>query len=469
MTSERTLLIDGGHVFTADDDATEHADGFVLIRGDRIERVGPRSEAPEDADERVDASGCVVVPGLVNTHQHPWYCLFKDLGAGMLLEQWIGNLLEPTARAMRPADLEVASRLGCLEMIASGTTTCLNHSVTATDAEAVAATLRPVAELGMRQVFAKEVRPDPLDEQLALAEAVHAEWDGQAGGLIGVAFVLECTAHWVAMGTSSEELIQRGHDLAGRLGVPISAHVAGGTMSRDHGYLRSVLRTGRTDIEFLHGLGVLDERWLLAHAIHLRDHDIELVAASGASVAHTPTSEAARGAGITPVRRMLDAGIPVVLGSDGPMVDTSVDMVEQMKAVGLIQNQLHLDHSAVPARRALRMSTIDAARAIGLGDRLGSLEAGKQADVAIFDLNTPATGVWRDPIVALVHSLRGRDVRWVSVAGEVLVRDGRFTAVDDDAIAGILEEARRRSDELLERTDVPAVRHADRSALQPLV
>ena len=130
--SERTLLIEGGHVFTADADGSEYPGGFVLIRGDRIAAVGAGEDAPAQADERVDATDCVVVPGFINTHQHPWYCLFKDLGSGMLLEQWIGNLLEPTARAMRPADLEVASRLACLEMIASGTTTCLNHSVTRT-------------------------------------------------------------------------------------------------------------------------------------------------------------------------------------------------------------------------------------------------------------------------------------------------------------------------------------------------
>jgi 5-methylthioadenosine/S-adenosylhomocysteine deaminase len=467
--SERTLLVEGGHVFAADAGGREFPDGYVLVRGDVIEAVGPASEAPAEADERIDASGCVVVPGFVNTHQHPWYCLFKDLGSGMLLEQWIGNLLEPTARAMGPAELEVSSRLAALEMIASGTTACVNHSVTRTDLDAVEATLRPIAESGMRQMFCKEVRPDPLEDELALAEEVHRRWHGAADGRLTVGLVIECTAHWVAMGTSSEELILRGHELAGRLGAPISAHVAGGTMSRDQGYLKAVLRTGRTDVEFLHGLGVLDERWLLAHAIHLRDRDIELVAAAGAPISHTPTSESARGGGITPVKRMRDAGINVVLGTDGPMVDTTVDMVEQMKAVGLFQNQVHNDHSAVPPRQALRMATIDAARAVGLDGQIGSLEPGKQADIAVFDLDVPWAGVWRDPVATLVHSLRGRDVRWLSVAGEVLVRDGRLTRVDDDEIAAVLDEARRRSDDLLERTDVPAARSADRSELQPLV
>lgn len=140
---------------------------------------------------------------------------------------------------------------------------------------------------------------------------------------------------------------------------------------------------GRTDIEFLHRLGVLDQKWILAHAINARDRDIELIAQSGASVSHTPTSESARGGGTNPVRHFREAGVLVALGSDGPMVDTSVDMVEQMKSVVLFQNQIHFDPSAMTPLEALEMSTIEAARAVGLDDRLGSIEPGKRGDVAI--------------------------------------------------------------------------------------
>jgi 5-methylthioadenosine/S-adenosylhomocysteine deaminase len=463
------LLIAGGDVHTVDAQDTVHPGGWVLVDGSRIGGTGPAGSEP-DADERIDASGCVVVPGLVNTHQHPWYCLFKGLGSGMRLEQWIQNLLAPAARALTPADLEASSRLGCLEMVASGTTTCFNHSVSSLDDTGVNATLRPVEESGMRQVLAKEIRPDPLDEQLALAEAVHARWDGAADGRVAIAFVIESTAHWVAMGTCSEELVQRGHELARRLGVRVSTHCAGGTMSREQGYLKFMVETGRTDFEFLHRLGVLDDTWLLAHAIYPTDRDIELIAASGATVSHCPTSEASRGAGVTPVRRMIDTGITVSLGSDGPMVDTSVDMVEQMKVARLIQNQFRLDPSAITPEKALRMATIDGARSAGLEDRIGSLEAGKEADIAVFDLEQAASAVSHDPLGVLVHSLRGRDVRWVYCAGEPLVRDGRMTRFDQSAERAIIAEARTRAHELLDRTDIPAHRPAaERAALAAIL
>jgi 5-methylthioadenosine/S-adenosylhomocysteine deaminase len=463
------VLIAGGDVHTVDAEGTVHPGGWVLVEGSKIAGVGAAGSEPATG-ERIDASGCIVVPGFVNTHQHPWYNLFKGLGSGMRLEQWIQNLLVPTARALQPADLEASMRLACVEMLGSGTTTCLNHSVSNLDEESVAATLRPVKEAGMRQVLAKEIRPDPIDAQLELAEGVHERWHGSADGRIFIAFVIEATAHWVAMGTCSDELVLRGHELATRLGVRVSSHVAGGTMSREQGYLKFVRDMGRTDFEFLHLLGVLDETWLLAHAIYPRDRDLELLAASGATVSHCPTSESSRGAGITPVRRMLDAGITVSLGSDGPMVDTSVDMVEQMKVVRLIQNQLRLDPSAITPERALRMATIDGARSIGLEQRIGSIEDGKEADIAVFDLEQPASAVCHDALGLLVHSLRGRDVRWLLCAGEPLVSEGRLTRVDQSARRDIMAEARARAGELLERTDVPAHREAaDRGALEAIV
>ncbi|HZU08092.1 MAG TPA: amidohydrolase [Chloroflexota bacterium] len=447
------ILIQGGYVVTVDGARRVFDPGYVATEGQRIAAVGPSSAAPapDDFDEVIDARGCIVVPGFINTHQHHWYNLFKGLGRGMLLERWIRELLVPAGAQLGRAEMEVSSRLACLEMLGTGTTTCLNHQVTSTDEALAQAILEPVIESGMRQVFAKEVRPQPLAEQLELAKQVHRTWDGAGQGRVRVALAIESTAHWVALGSSSEELILRGNDLAVQLGACITDHIAGGTMSRDEGYLKFVIETGRTDIEYLHRLGVLDHKWVLAHTIYPRDRDIELIVQSGASVSHTPTSEASRGGGITPVRRMLQAGINVCLGSDGPMVDTSVDMVEQMKAVCLFQNQLHLNPSAVTAEEALEMATIRAAQAIGLDRELGSLEPGKRADLAVFDLQTPRSAVVHHPIVSLVHSGRGPDARWVLCDGEMLVRDFAFVRVDFAQQRELFAEARARALEVIER------------------
>ena len=469
-TSEQpTLLLEGGTVLTMDADGTRFDDGYVLIRGREIEAVGESGSCGAEDGARLDVGGCLVVPGLINTHQHHWYNLFKGLGGGMLLEQWIQNLLKPTAENLTPADVRIGGVLACLEMLLTGTTACLNHSVSRSDADVVSATLEPVIEAGMRQLFAKEVRPQGLEEQLALAEEIHARWDRRGDGRVSIGLVLESTAHWVAMGTSSEELLLRGNELAAEHGMRISDHIAGGTMSRESGYLRFMLEMGRTDVEFLHDLGVLDEKWVLAHAIHATDFDIELIARSGAAVSHCPTSESSRGGGITPIKRFRDAGIRVALGSDGPMVDLSVDMVEQMKAVLLFQNQLHREAIAIDPEAALAMATSEAAAALGWSDSVGSLEPGKRADIAVFDLSGPTCAVWHDPVAALVQSRP--PVRDVFVDGVQLVDRGRLTRYSEDDVAAVIEEARARAEELLRRADVPAasVASAQRAALDAIV
>jgi len=193
------------------------------------------------------------------------------------------------------------------------------------------------------------------------------------------------------------------HDLAARRGLRISNHAATG--AREH-------YEGR-DVEHLHRLGVLDEHWLLVHAIWLSDRDVELVDDTGAWVIDTPTSQAARGGGVTRARDLRR----FALGTDGPMVDASVDMLEQAKALLAEQNQAALAPTRIDARAALAAATIDAARAIGLGAEIGSLEPGKRADIAVFDLSAPHVGIAHDPVVSLVTAARGPDVKHVLVDG----------------------------------------------------
>ena len=439
------LVIEGATVVPVDAERSVLEGAHVAIEAGRITSVGVGPAPATAPGRRIPGKGLLIVPGFINTHQHHWYNFFKGLGEGMLLERWISDLLVPAGKEMAPADMGVASTLSTLEMLRSGTTNSINHMVTTTTPEHVEAILDAVADSGMRQSFAKEVRAWDLEDQLALAEEMHRRWEGRSDGRIKVAFAIESTAHWVLLGTSSADLIIRGTELAQRLGTVITGHIAGGTMSREFGYLKFMLETGRTDVEYLHSLGVLSPTWVLAHAIHVRDRDMELIATSGASVSHTPTSESTRAGGITPVRRMLNAGINVALGTDGPMVDTSVDMVEQMKFVRLFQNQLHLDPLAIDPWTALEMATIRAARCIGVGEELGSLEVGKRGDLVAFDLETPWSTVSHGAVGALVHSVRGLDARHVAVDGELLVEDGRFTRWSDEAIAELLAEARGRA------------------------
>lgn len=432
------MLIRNGHVVTVDRGRRVFADGFVAVKDGRISSVGAMAQAPvADAFTTViDARGGVVMPGLINMHQHHWYTLFKGLADGLLLEDWVGGLLLPLSRVMDVDSMAISSRIAAMEMLSTGTTTSLNHSVTTTTPELVRATIEPVAALGLRQVFAKELRcrtpGNPhhtlsLEEALAAYEEEFRRWDGASNGRVRLGMVIETNAHWVAAGMSTEELITRGYELARKLGVRISAHIAGGTFSLEKGFLKYLRETGRTDVRYLMQLGILDERWVLAHCIHNTELDLEQMAHVGASMVYTPTSESARGGGIGPISVAQRLGVLTTLGTDGPMVDYSVDMIEQMKVATLMQHVRHLDPTRMSAERVIEMATINGAKALGLDAEIGSLEAGKRADIAVFDTAKPHIGVMHRPLSTFISAGRGADASLVMVDGEIVYRDGMLT------------------------------------------
>ena len=376
-----------------------------------------------------------MLPGLINMHQHHWYTLFKGAADGYLLEDWVSNFLLPVSRNLTAEAMRVSSTVAAMEMLATGTTCSLNHSVTTTTPELVGASIEPQRDLGIRQVYAKELRcrtpgnphhPLSLDEALSAFEEEHRRWDGAADGLVRMAMVIESNAHWVAAGMSTEELICRGYELAKRLGLRISTHIAGGTFSLEMGFLKYLRETGRTDVRYLMQLGILDAHWLLIHGIHNTELDLEQMAHVGANFVYTPTSESMRGGGIGPIANAQRAGVNVSLGTDGPMVDYSVDMVEQMKTCTLMQHVRHLDPTRMPVERTIEMATINGAKALGLDREIGSLEPGKRADIAVFDLQRPHVGVLHRPISTFICAGKGSDARAVLVNGEIVYRDGEF-------------------------------------------
>jgi len=437
----RTLL-KNGYVVTVDGARAVHPGGFVAIDDARISAVGPFGATPDASgfDAVIDLSGCIVLPGLINGHQHHWYTLFKGLADGYLLEDWVTDFLLPLTRHLPEEGMRASSYVAAMEMLATGTTCSLNHSVTTTTPEMVRATIEPQAELGIRQVFAKELRcrtpGNPhhrftLDESLAAFEEEFHQWDGTAGGRVRVAMVIESNAHWVAAGMTTEELICRGYELARKLKTKISTHIAGGTFSIEKGFLRYLRETGRTDVRYLMQLGLLDPHWVLIHGIHVTELDIEHMARVGCSFVYTPTSEAIRGGGIGPFANAWRAGINVALGTDGPMVDYSVDMVEQMKACTLMQHVRHLDPTRMPAERTIEMATINAAKALGLEQEIGSLEVGKRADIAVFDIDKPYIGVLHRPISTFICAGNGSDAKLVMVDGKIVYRDGVYPRCKD--------------------------------------
>src|ERR1044072_5935480 len=241
-----SYLIKNGYIVTMNTARDIHDGGYVLIDdGGRIAEVGDVKKLPPPGRHIVtDAKGMMVLPGLINMHQHHWYNLFTGLAGGMLLEQWVQNLLMPCARHLTAADLRAAAYLSAMEMIRTGTTCCLNHSVTTTMADEVAATIEPMAEMGFRQVFAKDFRcrtpgnpkhpHDPEAEADYIGTLLH-KCQGAHNGLVRMALTIESTAHWIAAGMSTEELIEVGYRFARDRALKITNHTSGGTSAHQAG------------------------------------------------------------------------------------------------------------------------------------------------------------------------------------------------------------------------------------------
>lgn len=425
-----SVLIRNGYVVTMNPGREVFEGGFVSVGDDgRIRQVGAAQETPDGHhDEVIDATGMIVLPGLVNAHFHHWQALAKGIG-----QRWPGSELDLLARleaCTRPEALRLAAFLSAIDLLATGTTCCLNHADVALPADGISGAVDAMAQMGIRHVFSLEIRhgAGPHMDQGAMgefgrvAEACAERHGDKVGFMLGV----RTAPQWFADGTTSERLVGAVYRAAVDRGMRISTHASGGPGHRR--FFEASAIAGRTEIMHLMELGVLDERWVLANPTFVSDTDIGLMTEAGCHAVCTPVSDAIRGVGPGRWRRLREAGVNCALGTDGALYDGSVDLVEQMKACVMIQNSSNLDATAVSTETSLEMATINGARALGLEKEIGSLETGKRADIALFDLRAPQIQVLHKPISNFVCAGRGSDARKTLVNGKVVFDNGRFPA-----------------------------------------
>ena len=464
MTS---LLLKNGYIITVNPNRDVIREGWIRIEGDRIRGIGPMQSLPTGpvADEVFDLDGMIVIPGLINGHNHHWASLFKNTGEGLLLEPWLDQVTIPLMLQLTPEDIRIAAYLGALEQIRTGTTCSLNHVVNVNNAETMAAMIEPVVRIGIRQLITKEVRntPNPpfssaypafpnerpLKDELAFAESIIDRWDG-AGGVVHMGLALETGANWMLHNATSDDLILAGVELAKKRNLKITNHCAAGTPWLS--IKEFTHATGGGDVDYLFKLGVLVDNWVLVHGVHLKRVEIERVAEARASVITNPASNAYSSDGIAPVKTMFELGVNVGLGSDGSYVNCSMDMVQQMKFAALIQNVIHYDPTLISSERALEMATINTAKALGIDHLVGSLEVGKKADIAIFDFKKTHITVPNRPVGALVFTAHGTDVDTVIVNGKVLLRNGKLVGFADEQ--SVIVEATARAHDVIRRAGI---------------
>jgi 5-methylthioadenosine/S-adenosylhomocysteine deaminase len=409
-----SLVITGGTVVTMDDTRRIVAPGAVAIAGTDIVGVGTPEEiaATFTAAATIDATGQVVLPGLINTHTHAAMVLYRGLGNDLNLQDWLTRYIFPAeAKTVSPEFVRDGTRLAALEMILGGTTTFVDMYYFE---EEVAEATR---EAGLRGVLGQTIIQFPVadaptpDEALARTRRFVARYKGDT--LITPAVAPH------SMYTLSADTLQAADRLAREEHVPLLIHLEETRTERDD----SIKARGLTPTAYLGKLGLLGPHVLGAHGVWLSAEDIRLVARAHASISHNPESNMKLASGTAPIAEYVAANVAIGLGTDGAASNNDLDMFEAMRQAAFLQKVTRGDPTAAPASLVLEMATRRGAAAIGMGDRLGQLTPGRRADVIVVDTRAPHLQPMFDPVAQLVYAAKGSDVRTTIVNGRVLMHD----------------------------------------------
>jgi guanine deaminase len=455
------LLVHGGNVLNSHTMAFERAD--VLIDADRISAIGPSLSAP-DAAQRLEASGCLVLPGLINAHTHAHNNLLKGIADNWTLEDLLTH--SPALNGGRTVEEQyLSATIGAIEMLKTGCTAAydLFMAMPAPTNEGIEAVARAYTDVGLRALIAPAVAdlvfyhtvPDlldilptalrrtvdsiaaaPMEGLLGLVEHAVQRWDGTASGRLRVAVAPTIP------GQCSEAFLSGCVRLAREYGVSFHTHLAESKVQAIYG----MRRWGTSLVTHLAEIGALGPGFVGAHGVWLTDDDMRRLADAGATVAHNPASNLKLGCGIAPVREMVEHGLTVGLGTDGAMSSDNLNMFEAMRFAALV-GKIRFPHHPerwIGAQDAWRLATQGSARLLGMADDLGAVAPGRKADLVLLQADSVFLRPLNHPINALVYAETGADVETVLVDGRIVLEHGRVCTVNEAEVRARAQEAAYR-------------------------
>jgi 5-methylthioadenosine/S-adenosylhomocysteine deaminase len=437
------LVVTGGTVVTMDAAGRVLPNGAVAIDGTDIVAVDTADSIGKQfrARESIDASGQVVLPGLINTHTHAAMVLYRGLSDDLALSEWLNKYIFPAeAKTVSPAFVRAGTRLALVEMIQSGTTTYADMYYFEEEVG------RETKEAGMRGVLGQTIIQFPVADAktpadgLARAESFIARFKDDP--LITPAVAPH------ALYTLDGPTLKAARDLSRRYSVPTLIHVA---ETRDEVQTAQERFKG-SPVAYLDSLGFLGPGVLAAHGIWVSDADIATLKARGVGVSHNPESNMKLASGAAPVAAYLRADVAIGLGTDGAASNNDLDMFEAMRVASFLQKHSTVDPRALSAKSALEMATIRGARALGMERTIGSLEPRKHADLITVSMMGARQTPMYDPLSHLVYVSRGDDVQNTIVNGRVLMRARKMLTIDE---ASVLSDARAWVDKVRAAVKAP--------------
>ena len=410
-------------------------DHSLAIADGRIAAVLPRAEAETayTADHVHDLAGHLLIPGLVNAHTHSPMTLFRGLADDLPLGEWLNDHIWPAeGRFVSDAFVRDGTRLAALEMIRGGTTCFADMYFFPDEVARVAIEAGIRAAVGLIVIDFPTVWARDADEYIAKGCDVHDQFRDDP--LVATAFAPH------APYTVSDAPLRRVGVLAEELDIPIHLHVH----ETEHEVTEAVAKNGRRPIARLGELGLLGPRLMAVHMTALDEDDIAAVAKHGVRVVHCPESNLKLASGICPTARLADAGVTLALGTDGAASNNDLDMVGEMRSAALLAKVAAGAANALPSHAVLRMATLGGAMALGLDEEIGTLAAGKSADVVAVDLRAPETQPLYDPISQLVYAACREQVAHVWVAGRHLLAERECLTLDQGAVLARARDWQRR-------------------------
>ena len=419
---EVDTVITGGVVLTLDERDTRIEGGAVAIKGDTIMGVGRAEELRQEFVGRtlIEAEDSLIMPGLINGHTHAAMTCFRGMADDMELTTWLNDYIFPAEA--KHADAELAywgSLLACAEMIKSGTTTFCDMYIFEDE------TARAAKEAGVRCLLGEGLLGFPSPnaptsaEGLACARRLIEKWQGDS--LVNI--MVEPHSLYIC----SPSLLIKAKELADEYHIPYGLHL----LENQAEQRQLQERLGKKPLWFLKEIGYLTERFLAYHCVFMDEEDIGLFAEHGCRVIHDPESNMKLASGVAPVPAMLKAGITVGLGTDGCASNNNLDMFQEMDTAAKLHKVHNLDPTVMAAGTVLRMATCEGAKALGLGEKTGTLTVGKKADVIIIDLNKPHLTPLYNEYSHLVYAVSGADVDTVLINGQLVMRKRRLLTIDE--------------------------------------